>query len=379
MIELSARLQSSDNRICARQIAFFAAFVLPMYKLLEVPALLARFAAGDLLLPALLQYLLQAGTLCALLYAASRSEKSLFERMEERLGKWSRLIYGLYAVAFLFFAVLPLLDLEKFVYAVFYDTSPTLFSFAAFFLFSAFLAVKGIKSLGRMGDLSLFLFLLPFIALIVMALVEVDITNLLPFFHEPFNDTVKGVTYTSPHFADVLLLLPLIGNLRYVKGDSVKIGLGYAGGALCALVFLGVFYGVYAAVAMRTHYAFAKIAQYFPVLSVVGRIDLLFVYLLCIVLFFYVATPLRHVVDYTAKASGFPSKTALSFLVHLGAFLFVLFCNKYYNAIYAFFGNYLFPVFWLFSNLLPLLFLLLKSDHAPAKMKKSRKKEKEYA
>ncbi len=373
MTNLSASTHASDNRINGRQIAFFAAFILPVYKLVEVPSLLAKFAAGDLLLPALLQYLLQAGTLCALVYAASRSEKSLFERMEEGLGKWSKVVYGTYAAVFLLYAVLPLLDLEKFVYAVFYDTSPTLFSFAAFFLFSAFLAVKGVKSMGRLGDLSLFLFLLPFLALLVMSLVEVDITNLLPFFHEPFSGTARALSYTAPHFADTLLLLPLIGNLRYEKGDGVKIGLGYAGGALCTLVFLAVFYGVYASLAMRTHYAFAKIAQYFPVLSVVGRIDLLFAYLLCIVLFFYTAIPLRNAVDYTAQASGVRSKSVLSFFVHASAFLFVLFCNKYYNAIYRFLGTFAFPVFWLFSNLLPLLFLLLKRDHAPAKTRKNKK------
>ncbi len=358
-------IAEKDNEICARQIAFFAAFVLPTYKLVEVPALLSRFVSGDLLLPALLQYLLQTLTLVALLYAASRSEKSLFERMELRLGKWSRCVYGAYALAFLGVAVLPLLDLEKLTYAVFYDTSPTLFSFAAFFLFSAFVAVKGVKAVSRIGDISLFLFLLPFLALLVMALVEVDVTNLLPFFSQPFGNSVKSVGYTTPHFADTLLLLPLVGNLRYQKGDGKKILVGYLGGATCTLLFLAVFYSVFASLAMRTHYAFTKIAQYFPVLSVVGRIDLLFVYMLCIVLFFFVATPLRHATDCAARAVGLRGKTILSCILHLGAFFFVLFCNKYYNAVYAFFGKYTFPLFWLFSNLLPLLFLLLKGDNTP--------------
>ncbi|MBQ7923888.1 MAG: GerAB/ArcD/ProY family transporter [Clostridia bacterium] len=349
----------NDDGVSARQTAFFAAFVLPIYKLLELPALLARFAAGDLLLPALIQFLLQTGVIVGLLFAASRSEKTLVERLEERLGKWSRLVYGVYALVFLFSAVLPLLDLEKFVYAVFYDTSPTLFSFAAFFLFSAFLCTKGVKALGRIGDLSLFLFLFPFLALIIMSLVEADITNLLPLFEQPFSNTVSGVTYTAPHFLDALFLLPLIGNLRFKKGDGVKITTGYVSGSLFTLLFLAVFYGVYSTVAMRKHYAFAKIAQYFPVLSVVGRIDLIFVYMLCVVLFFYTAIPLRNAVAYTVKASGIPSKTLLSFIVNLGAFLFVLFCNKYYDNIYAFFGNYAFPFVWVFANLLPLLLLLL--------------------
>ena len=370
---MASLLSKTDDGVNARQIAFFAAFVLPIYKLLELPSLLARFAEGDLLLPALLQFLLQTGVIVGLLYAASRSPKTLFERLEERFGKWSKLFYGAYAFVFLFSAVLPMLDLEKFVYAVFYDTSPTLFSFAAFFIFSAFLCVKGVKALGRIGDLSLFLFLLPFLALIVMSLVEADITNLLPFFEKPFSATVSGITYTTPHFLDALFLLPLIGNLRFKKRDGVKITAGYLSGAALTLLFLAVFYGVYSSIALRKHYAFAKIAQYFPVLSVVGRIDLLFVYLLCVVLFFYVATPLRNAVAYTVKASGVQSKTLLSFIINLGAFLFVLFCNKYYDSIYAFFGKYAFPVFWVFACLLPLLFLFLTDK------KKSKTKESPHA
>ena len=119
-----------NTPINARQTALFAAFVLPIYKVLELPSLLSRFTAGDLLIPAFLGFLLQGGTLCAILCAMSQSDKTLQERLEERLGKWAKLLYGVYAAAFFFFAALPLLDLEKFVYAIFYDTAPTLFAFA---------------------------------------------------------------------------------------------------------------------------------------------------------------------------------------------------------------------------------------------------------
>ena len=246
---------ATDDGVCARQIAFFAAFVLPVYKLLELPSLLARFASGGLLLPALLQFLIQTGAIVALLCAAARSDKTLCERLEMRLGKWAKIVYGAYALLFLLCAVLPLLDLEKFVYAVFYDTSPTLFSFAAFFIFSAFLCTKGVKALGRIGDLSLFLFLVPFFALIVMSLVEADVTNLLPLFEQPFGNTLSGVSYTVPHFIDTLLLLPLICNLRFRKGDGVKITMGYVSGALFTLLFLAVFYGVYSTIALRQNRA----------------------------------------------------------------------------------------------------------------------------
>ena len=149
----------NTETIHARQIAFAAAFLLPAAKFLEAPSLLARYAKGDLLFPAVLHFLVQALVLLGVLYAASQSEKSLLERLQNALGKGIYVVYVLYAAYFLFAAVLPLLDMEKFVYAAFFDTAPTAFSFAAFFFFAAFACVKGVKSIGRSADLCLFLFL----------------------------------------------------------------------------------------------------------------------------------------------------------------------------------------------------------------------------
>lgn len=360
-----------NDQIVARQIAFFAAFILPIYKLLEAPSILAQYAKGDLLLPAFLQFLSQTGVIITLLIVASKSEKTLLERLNEKLGKWSIVFYLLYTAYFLFAAVLPLLDLEKFVYAAFYDTAPTLFSFAAFFLLSAYISAKGIKSVGRSADLSLFLFVLPFLALIIMSVVEADFKSILPFFEEDFSATLTAMKHTTPHFADTALLLPLIGNLRYQKGDGKKIIGGYALGAFFTLLFLAVFYAVFSSVALREHYAFIKIAQYFPVLAIVGRIDLIFVYMLCIVLFMFTAFPLQFATDFTARVLGERKKTWIAAVYSLLAFVFVLFCNKYYNTFYQIFGNTLVPVFIIFCNVIPSLFFFLKEKH-----KKKQPKEK---
>ena len=371
MIKFPKLVAPENDHICGRQIAFFAAFILPIYKLLELPSILAHFTGGDLLLPAFLQYVFQTGILLALLFVCSRLEKPLFAYLEEKLGGWTAIVYALYVLYFLFAAVLPLLDLDKFVYAVFYDTSPTFFSFIFFFIISAYVCARGIKTLGRIADLSLFLFLVPFAALVVMSLAEADASNLLPIFQHRFEHTVSAFTYTTPHFSDAVLLLPLLGNLQYKKEDSKKIAIGYGLGGVCTLLFLGVFYGVYSTIAAREHYAFAKIAQYFPALTVIGRIDLLFVYLLCIVLFVYVSTPLHYATDLTTRLFGGKRRVWFATAFNVAALLFTLFCNQHYNAIYALFGQYLFPTFWIFADLFPLalLFLVLKKRKKEKKVR----------
>ncbi len=360
-----------NGEIYARQIAFCAAFILPLGKFLEVPSLLAKDARGDILLPALLQFLLQTLVLLAILYACSRSKKSLLERLKEKLGTGMIFLYLLYALYFLFAAALPLLDLEKFVYAAFFDTSPTTFSFGVFFILLAYLCTKGIKSVGRCADLCLFLFLFPFLALLGMAFFETDLTRLLPFFGTEFSGSARAFVQTTPQFADGVLLLPLIANLRYQEGDGVKITLGYMGGSLIALFFFAVFFGIFSSLAPREHYAFLKIAQYFPALDVVGRIDLIFVYLLSVILVFYTCLPVIYAVELTARAVKTERKTLLAATVSLALFILLLFTNRHYNTLYRFIGGKLSFIFWLLGDLLPLFCLLLPVE--------TKKKEALYA
>ena len=347
----------------ARQIALFAACVLPVYKLVETPSLLAALLQGDLLVPAILHYLVQTGVLLALLLGAKRLGKPLFSRLN---GPFWYIVYGAF---YLFYAVLPLLDLEKLTYAAFYDTAPTFFTFGFFFLLCAFICTQPFKSLGRFADISLFLFALPFFLLLAMALGEADFSGLLPIFESEFKDTLSAFNTVKPHFCDVVLLLPLLGNWQYKKGDVRKIVLGYGVGGVCTLLFLAVFYSLYSTVAGAEHYAFVNIAQYFPALSAIGRVDLLLVYALCVILFVFTCLPLFYTTECIHRVTKTKFRVVIAAVVTLAAFLFTLFCNKYYNGIYGLFTTLLTPVFWLTADVLP-LFLLLKKENVYAKKKK---------
>ena len=366
-------LQSGTKILYSRQIAFIAAFLLPMAKFLETPSLLAKYASDDLLLPVLAHFLLQGSLIALFLYVASKSKRTLLERVQGVLGKGIVLVYAFFATYYLFYSILPLLDLEKYVYASFFDTAPTVFAFAAFFILSAFICTKGFRAIGRSADLCLFLFVLPFFALIFMSLWETDFSQLLPFFNTPIPSTRKAFAYSSPHFSDALLLLPLIAIKPYEQGDAKKILTGYAVGATFVLIFLAVFFGIFASISPREHYAFSKIAQYFPPLTVIGRIDLIFVYLLSVVLFFYTCLPLQYTTQLYAKTFSLRSKPLVSTLLNLGLFLFTLFCNKYYNGFYNAIAKTLYPIFWL-VNLSTLLLLLLPKFES----KQTAKKEKSY-
>lgn len=372
--------QKKPPIIYSRQIAFAAAFILPVSKLLEAPSLLAKYAAGDLLLPALSHFLLQSALLALLLFVITRSDTPLIERLQNRLGKFFPVLCAVYALFFLFFQILPILDLEKFVYAAFFDTAPTFFSFIFFFFFSAFVCTKGIKTVGRFADICLFLFVFPFAALLIMSLSESDFSHLLPLFGTKFGDTMSAFTHTTSHFSDCILLLPLLLFYHPKKsGDCKKVLFGYWTGAALSLFFFAIFFGVYSSIAPREHYAFSKIAQYFPALDIIGRIDLIFIYLLFITLLFYTCLPLLYTTSCAATLFHTEKKTLFSFLLNVGVFFFIFFCNKYYDSFYTLISGKLYWVFWIFADILPIFLLFLTAETKPLTLNATDKKEASHA
>ena len=361
----------SKRQLDGRSLFFFGAFVLPALKLLDAPALLARYASGDLLFPAFLHYLLQGGVIFLILLFAKKTGKGIFTLAKETFGKWSYyLLLCLYALFFLLYSLKHLLDVEKFTYAVFYDTAPSVFTFAPFFLLSGYISAKSLKSLGRFSALCFPIFLISLTFLLATSVKQADFSALLPLFEQPFSNLRLSFEKTVPHFFDAAIFLPLTEKYRYQKGDVKKAVGGYLLGGLFTLLYLAVYFGVYQSIAYREHFAIAKIAQYFPAFSIVGRLDLIFVYLYTAVLFFAISIPVLLSVDCIFTAFPLKSRVPYAFVLNILLFLFVLFFNKRYNFISSLILN-LSPVFWVFSVGLPVLlsviFLILSKTKGAGK------------
>ncbi|MBO5736417.1 MAG: GerAB/ArcD/ProY family transporter, partial [Clostridia bacterium] len=219
-----------------------------------------------------------------------------------------------------------------------------------------------LSAVGRFGDIALFLIPFPFFALIIMSVSASDLSALLPIAQTPPRTLFAAVRDSGMPFADVVLLLPLLMRLEYKKGDVKKISIGYGAGAAATLLFLALFYGVYSSSAGREHYAFSKIAQYFPALDVIGRFDLLFVYMLTIVLLFFSAMPLQYATQLICEGFQVKSGVFVSIILNVGALLFLLFANRRYNAVYELISGKLPFLFWLIADMVPLFFLFLPKN-----------------
>ena len=349
-----------SNYMNGRQLALFTAFLLPIGKLLELPSLLTSYAGGDLLIAALVGLFLEFVAFGSLLLFCKRRRRPPIEALERRCGKLTaRIFCGVYALFLLFYATLPLLDLEKFSHAAFSDTSPTFFIFAPFFVLSGFICTKGVQAYGRAADLFPVLFLLPILGLVAMSLGEADFSRLLPIIEKPLSVSIKGAFKTAAYFSSGGLLLPIMSYYQYRDGDEKKLLPAFGAGAALTLLFLATFFAVFGVMGEKEHYAVMKLAQYFPALKFIGRVDLILVYVLSIGLFYYTALPLQLFTDCFTRCMGVQKKWITASLLSVTLLLGVLFLNKHTNAIHAFFAEIMPPVFWLFSVGLPVAFLVI--------------------
>jgi hypothetical protein len=350
------------NKIAPRQLYFLLAAVMPVGKLILMPTQLAYYAKNDLLFPAAANFLLQAGIIF-LIMLLSRSNRTFYDMLCYTFGKIAAKIVLSSLALFLFFAaLLPLFEQKLMVQSVFYDTLPSIVAFAPFYLFSAYLCAKPLCNFGRAWDIIAPISIVGFFGIMLLSVSNAEFSALAPVGVNGAGGFFGGTAYTMSWFFDSALLLVLIGKFEYKKGMAWKSAVSYLIGAAAVLVFLAVFYGIFSDIAERQFFAFSKISKYFSGMTVLGRIDYLFIYSLALVMAYFCALPVHAGVDCLTQAYGNDGVKPVIFSVAINGILLVLsFVLDYrFGVLNDTITKTLFWIFPAFSVLMPLLALLLR-------------------
>jgi hypothetical protein len=355
------------TKISTRQLCFFFAFLIPVSKLLETPSLLSYYAGGDLLFPALVHTILQGGMSLLILLFLEKIDGTFDEFLQQKLGKiGGKILYISLGVFYVFFTILPLLELEKFTLAAFFDTTPGIIAFLPFFLLAVFVASRPLSHFYRILDFCMPLFIFSFFPLLLMSVGHADFSALMPLFSARPRSLFLSVWRSVLHFSDTAFLLPLLSGYKPNKGDTKKVMISFFAGHLFLMIFLAVFYGVFQSLSPQRPFAFDTIAQYFSGLSVIGRVDLLLVYLLTVLLLLYYSLPILLSVHCFSTATGIrplPLSAVISGLL----LILTLFFQRFYPNVYSLVTTKFLFLYPLFAYALPLILLLLSKRRTHAK------------
>lgn len=358
------------TKISSRQLLFFLAVIAPLGKMIIMPAQLVVFSKNDLLLSTLINAALQTGAVFLAVFAA-RHQKSLSALLAERFGTiTAKIVCCILSLFLLYAALLPIMEQKLMVQNVFYDTLPSYITFAPFYLFSVYLCYHSISRIGRAWDFLMPLVVFSLLGIFIFAAGEVDFGALLPIGGTGAKSVFTGAAYTTGWFFDSAMLLSLVGKIDYKKGLAAKSALFYAVGSLILLLFLAFYYGIFSDIAPLQLYAFAKISKYFSAISVLGRIDYLFIHLISIAMAFYCAMPLQASCDFLKQTFGDskPLSAVYAVGVNLLMLLLSVFLTYSFSSLEKMITQTLFWIFPIFCLALPAFCLFLGRNHAHSKI-----------
>lgn len=348
-------------KLYTRQVCFIIFAYTAVTKILLYPTLLANQCGRDLLFPALIDFTVQGIVIWAVSYLCSKTDKTFYALLKDTLGDiTARIIFGFFALFFISATVIPLCEHRMYVHTIFYDTLPALLVFLPFFFFSVYAGSKSFSNIGRCADICLPLFVFSVIAVFTMSLTEVQWDNLLPVLKTPAKTLFLSSLGSLYRFAEPCYILMFMGRFKYNKGDAARITVSYAGGAAIVLLFLAVFYGVYGGLAPSVNFAVAKTSIFFPAIDVIGRIDLIVLYVLEIVMLFALALNIQLAVYCLKVCTGREYGLAYSLAVNALLLAVLVVFNNAFNILHNVYVNWMWIVFVLFAILIPLLAWAMK-------------------
>lgn len=344
------------NSISVRQICFILLAYGAAVKLMVFPAALANAAGNDLLFPLLFDTVVQTVVIWAVAYLSSRTDKTFFELIENTLGKvTARIVYGLLALWFLMSAVLPVSEQQLLVHDAFYDTIPAIYVFLPFFFFSVYAGAKSFTNVGRCADFCFPIFIVTIAGFLIMSLGQGEYSNLLPVLRQPFSK-IAGVSLTSSfRFTESAFLLLFMGHFKYRKGDAAKLTVSYVAGELIVMLLIAAYYALYGQLASSRAFLLESVAEFFPAVSVIGRVDLIMLYALDMVILFAIILNIQACVHCLVLAFGWEKRSVWSLLVNAVLLVLTFVLNNKFAALQAVASKWFWVPALVFAYLLPLL------------------------
>ncbi len=348
------------KQLNTRQICLFFIAFLPISKLFTLPSVLATFANEDMWISAILNSLLDLGTLIALIFVCKRANTNFYGMLEHVFGKiGAKVIVGLYFVYFMLKAILPINEQKDYVEFTLYTLLPTTFYFFPFFIVALYCCTKKLRVIGRVADIMWIVTLTGVSLLFVLSISNTNFTAILPVGANGLTNILKGSFNGISWFGDSLYMLFFVGEFTYKKKDGIKIILSYIAGILIVVFFMIIFYCIFTSIAHRQRFALTEISKYTTVINNTGRFDYLGILMILLSNFFALSTPLYFGARTLEYICGFKKSWIATTIVVTIQFAISVFLYQYFYSIEKFIVNYASYFFLLMANVLPILTLLL--------------------
>ena len=341
-----------------RQICFFFLAFTVVNKLFTLPSLTSSLAKEDLWISSLINLTLDFLTIFALIIVCKRQNLSFLELLEKNFGKMgAKIVIFLYALYFLLKAYMPINEQKSFVELALYINLTTDIYFLPFFALAFFLALKPLKTIGRISDIVWLFTVIGLTLLITLSISNTDFYAVLPIGASGVKKIFSASYVGANWYGEGAYFLFFIGNFKFGKKDGAKILSCYAVGVFIVTAFMIIFYGVFTSIAFRQSFALTEIAKYTTVINNIGRFDYVGILMLLFSNVFALSIPVFFSAKCLDYVFNFNKKWIAPLIVTAILLLTTMYLNEFYATLQKVFSLYLSAFFLIMANVLPLITL----------------------
>lgn len=270
-----------DNKLSTRQVCYLLLFSMMATKFKRLPAILSQELQRDGWIMLLLMFVIDMIMLLITLRIMKWCDgHSVFERVRSVCGGFvAKSISFLFIVYFLMKVIIFYKSTHNFFSDYLFNNLSWEFFSIIFIIVIWYVTSKGINAIGRNSEMFFGIVAFGFIGAVLLAFGNSDLSKVLPILDQPFLNLLKTMMHHDLWFADFLIIIMMIGNIKVEKNTNMKITITYIIGALFAVLVYILFYGIFENTGSLKTHALTAFTQFSMMGLDIGRIDWILVLL----------------------------------------------------------------------------------------------------
>jgi len=231
------------SQLSSRQVGVLMSLSIISLKLFILPSEMSRYAGNNCYISVLISLIVEFLFILLILWVMKKNpDKSLFELLESKFGKWfPKIISCILMLYFLGKSFIAMKELQNFLVQLLFEHISWWKFVIPLIALILYILNKSLRTFARSLQFFYYFIIIGAVITLILPIKELEIVNLLPIFSDGIIPVLKGSFFTSFHFVDFLVLLILMGREKYTK-KTAKSVIKYS---LFTYLFIMVFFVFY--------------------------------------------------------------------------------------------------------------------------------------
>lgn len=258
------------NQVCALIVVLTLS-----NKFLLLPSLMYNYAQNDAIFSILILFLINIGAICIFAKCAITYPNLTFrEIIEKRFGKITfKIICIIFIILFFIKLTKLLIESEVFLNDSLYNNFPPINFILITMFVCGYLAIKGLKVLGRTSELFIKFVLIGVVIIVFLSISSANFDGILPLFVTPFSKIIEGSLRCAMWFGNYFILFLTLGHIDVNNKLPRRSLIALLIASLVIILFFIIFYCIFQNTSAIHHFAISEMTELSSTISSLTKVD----------------------------------------------------------------------------------------------------------